>query len=264
MSRDPARVTLTNLRLESDGDALTFMASDGYRAALVSTPGSGARQLDGFQIDGAAAERIETLLEQHLSLVRPRGRGGARPVPLVQVLAAPASGERAKMLVFRSELFTFAAAHVAAGFPPIRKAIPHADALGGLAVVAARELVDAFAAIGRAKDIAVLEFRDGLQVTNQAKKGQPNLRFTVRDAFVSGPPRHFIMDPALMGPALAAATSDERAYIGLAFQSNDQFPPLVITRWPASERPRDRREALAKIHAEVRGQNLAVIMPRRE
>lgn len=260
IGRDRARPSLLNLRLESDGELLTFLASDGYRAALTSAPVAGTRELNGIQINVAAAERVETLLDQHLALSRPRGRGR---VPPVQILVAHASGERPKMLVFSSELFTFAVAHVSVAFPQVRRAVPNADALGGVAVVAARELVDAIKAISRAKDIVAVEFKDGLQISNLARDGKPALRFAVRDVFASGAPRRIVFDPELLGPALSAATGAERAYVGLAYPP-DENPPLVVTRWLAEDLPRDRREALAQIQAEVRGQNFAVIMPRRE
>lgn len=263
MSRDRARVNLTVLHVESDGESLLFAGIDGHRLAVASVPATGARALDGFQVTAVAAERVETLIDQHLALTRPRGRGKSRATPPVQILMSAETTTRPKMIVFRTELFTFAAAHVEGAYPTIRNVIPAVDTLAGLCVVGARELADALASIARAKDHAIFEFKDALHVTNKQKGDQPLLRFAIRDAFVSGPPLRFVLNPDLIRPAIDAALGDDRAFVGLAYPA-ESGAGLVVTRWLAQERPRDRREALAKIHEEVRGGNLAVIMPMRE
>ncbi|MBZ5708222.1 SNF2-related protein [Nannocystis pusilla] len=257
---DPKRKHLQVLHVESDERSLRFLSLDGPRLAVASTPVAGAAELDGFQISRPAAERLEALIDQHLALARPRGRGTSRAVPPVQILVTAETPMRPRMLVFRSELFTFAAAHINVDFPSFERVVPALDNLGGIGVVAARELVDALAAVARTKDNAVLEFKDGLQITNKGGGKQPVLRFAVRDAFVSGPPLRIVVNPDLIQPAIAAASGDDRAYVGLAYQT-DPKAPFVVTRWLADERPRDRREALAKIHEEVRTHNLAVVMP---
>src|SRR5690606_12834400 len=175
------------------------------------------RALDGFQITAVAAERVETLIDQHLALTRPRGRGKSRATPPVQILMSAETTTRPKMIVFRTELFTFAAAHVEGAYPAIRNVIPAVDTLAGLCVVGARELADALASIARAKDHAIFEFKDALHVTNKQKGDQPLLRFAIRDAFVSGPPLRFVLNPDLIRPAIDAALGDDRAFVGLAY-----------------------------------------------
>lgn len=264
VSRSKSREHLMVLHLESDGTALRLVSTDGHRMAVASTAATGTRALDGLQISVAAAERIETLVDQHLALARPRGRSAAREAPPVHLLVTAGSDTRAKMLIVRSELFTFAAAHVPVQFPRFQAVVPAIDKLGGLCVVQARELAEALASVARAKDNAVLEFGDALQVTNKAGEGEPVLRFAIRDVFVSGPPHRALVNPELLRPAIEAAIQNDRPYVGLAYEGQGALSPLVVTRWLADERPRDRREALAKLHAEVRDLNIAVIMPMRE
>ena len=130
-----------------------------------------------------------------------------------------------------------------------------------MCVVQARELAEALASVARAKNNAVLEFGDALHVSNKPDDGEPALRFAIRDVFTSGPPRRVLVNPELLRPAIEAAAQGDRPFVALAYDDQAELGPLVVTRWLTDERPRDRREALATIHDEVRGLNLAIIMP---
>lgn len=204
------------------------------------------------------AERLHALVEEAIKVARPRGRGAAsKAAPMMHLEVTPGSS---RLLVVRTELFTFAAEHTGGSFPPYHRVVPSPDALDMICVVRARELIDALKP--STKGQTRIEFGAPLVIRSVADADEPEMSATVRDVFFDGPRRRTRLRVALLLPALESiAVSDN--YVALATGS-EALGPVIITRWPADTLPKNRRDALASAREAMQTHNLALVMPMRE